>query len=180
MPETFDYLPSLQGPLLSLRPATSDDLEALYAAASDPLIWALHPDPERYRRDVFERNFFAPAMAGTGALMVIDRTSGVIVGSSRYYEWDPEAEEVAIGYTFLARSHWGGAFNRELKALMLRHAFRFARRVWFHIGVHNLRSRRAMEKIGGRLSHVEARDQNGSPVENCYYFIDRDDPGIFA
>lgn len=175
----FDYQPTLEGALLNLRPALPADLEALYAAASDPQIWAIHPDPERYRREVFERNFFTPAITGTGALVVIDRRSGSIVGSSRYYEWNPAAEEVAIGYTFLARSHWGGPFNRELKALMLHHAFRFARRVWFHIGIDNLRSRKAMEKIGGKLSHIEVRDQNGRPVENGYYYIDRDNPGIF-
>ena len=105
---------------------------------------------------------------------MVDRASDEVIGSSRYYDWNPAAAEVAIGYTFLARTHWGGVTNRELKGLMLAHAFRFARRVWFHIGVDNIRSRKAMEKIGGVLSHLETRDQNGRPVENCYYHIDRD------
>jgi RimJ/RimL family protein N-acetyltransferase len=108
-----------------------------------------------------------------------DRHSLRVIGSSRYYEWNARLQEVAVGYTFLARSHWGGEYNRELKALMLAHAFRFANRVWFHIGVDNIRSRKAMEKIGGRLSHMAFRDQNGRRVENCYYYIDRDgDAGI--
>jgi len=143
--------------------------------ASDPAIWAVHPDPERYKRDVFQRNFFQPAMQGSGALIVEDRRSGDVIGSSRFYEWDPEAQEVAIGYTFLARSHWGGDLNWQMKGLMLEHAFRCAQRVWFHIGVDNIRSRKAMEKIGGRLSHTEMRVQNGRQVENCYFYIDRDD-----
>jgi RimJ/RimL family protein N-acetyltransferase len=49
----------------------------------------------------------------------------------------------------LARSHWGGVFNREMKHLMLRHAFRFVKSVVFLVGPQNLRSQRAMEKIGG-------------------------------
>jgi N-acetyltransferase len=179
----FDFQPELSGAQLTLRPLRANDFEPLFAAASDRLIWAQHPDPERYQREVFERNFFRPALpenGGTGALVVIDKATNTLVGSSRYYEWDPAHPSVAIGYTFLARSHWGGAFNRELKGLMLRHAFRHASRVWFHVGVDNLRSRRAMEKIGGQLSHVEPRDQSGRQVDNAYYFIDRDAPGIFA
>jgi RimJ/RimL family protein N-acetyltransferase len=57
---------------------------------------------------------------------------------------------VEIGWTFLARSHWGGKYNGQMKELMLRHAFRFVERVVFLIGEHNLRSQRAVEKIGGR------------------------------
>jgi len=49
----------------------------------------------------------------------------------------------------LARSHWGGVYNREMKQLMLRHAFRFVNSVIFMVGAKNLRSQRAMEKIGG-------------------------------
>jgi RimJ/RimL family protein N-acetyltransferase len=55
---------------------------------------------------------------------------------------------VEIGWTFLARSHWGGRYNGEMKTLMLRHAFRFVGTVIFVIGTRNLRSQRAVEKIG--------------------------------
>ncbi len=179
MPESFNFLPVLEGASITIRPATAADFEPLYSAASDPEIWTLHPDPERYKRDVFERNFFAPAIAGTGALVVVDRETQSLIGSSRFYEWNSAAEEICIGYTFLARSHWGGDYNREMKGLMLQHAFQFSRRVWIHIGIDNFRSRKAMEKIGGKLSHTEFRNQGGRQVENCYYFIDRDDPGVF-
>ena len=52
------------------------------------------------------------------------------------------------GWTFLARSHWGGEYNREMKRLMLDHAFRFVGRVVFLIDSANHRSQRATEKIG--------------------------------
>src|SRR5690606_2932573 len=110
------------------------DFEPLYAAASDPLIWEQHPDPLRYQRDRFETDFFAGAVASKSAFVVTDNATGKVIGSSRYYEWNPTTQEVAIGYSFLARSHWGGAFNRDMKQLMLRHAFCWAKVVWFHIG----------------------------------------------
>jgi hypothetical protein len=114
----FDLQPTLVGETISLRPLITDDFEALYAAASDPLIWEQHPEPLRFQRQVFE-GFFADALASGGALLVTDKTSGEVIGTSRYYEWNPNQREVAIGYTFLVRSHWGGPTNREMKQLML-------------------------------------------------------------
>jgi hypothetical protein len=58
-----------------------------------------------------------------------------------------------------------------MKKLMLEHAFRWADAVWFHIGVNNWRSRKAMEKIGGVYSHSEARVGNGVAIEHAYYRI---------
>jgi RimJ/RimL family protein N-acetyltransferase len=166
----FDLQPTLVGATLSLRPLAAEDFEPLFAAASDPLIWEQHPEPTRYQRKIFE-GFFATALASKGALLVSDNASGEAIGSSRYYDWDPGAREVAIGYTFLARSRWGGAANLEMKRLMLDHAFRSARTVWFHIGTANLRSRRALEKIGGKLSHVGTKELNGVWHEFAFYKI---------
>jgi RimJ/RimL family protein N-acetyltransferase len=145
---TFELQPTLRGELLWLRPLRADDWEALYAVASDPLIWEQHPVPDRYREDVF-RGFFAEAMASGGALAVIDAKDDRMIGSSRYLALDPARSEVEIGFTFLARSHWGGIYNREMKELMLRHAFRFVEHVVFLVGPENWRSQKAVEKIGG-------------------------------
>jgi RimJ/RimL family protein N-acetyltransferase len=131
-----------------------EDFEALYAVASDPLIWALHPEPDRYKIDVFER-FFRGGLASRGALIAIDRKDNRVIGSSRYYGYDPAQSEIEVGWTFLARSYWGGRYNGEMKELMLRHAFTFVDNVVLLIGPENIRSRRAAEKIGGVL--VEPR-----------------------
>lgn len=144
----FDLQPNLRGELLELRPLHADDFTALFAVASDPLIWAQHPVRDRYTEAVFS-TFFHEAMESGGALVAVDRADGRIVGSSRFNGFDPERSEVEIGWTFLARSHWGGACNGEMKALMLGHAFRFVDSVLFVIGPDNLRSQRAVEKIGG-------------------------------
>jgi RimJ/RimL family protein N-acetyltransferase len=97
--------------------------------------------------DVF-RAFFREALESGGALVAIDAANGAIIGSTRFYGYDADRSEIEIGWTFLARSYWGGHYNREMKRLMLRHAFDFVDRVIFLVGPRNLRSRRAIEKIG--------------------------------
>ncbi len=146
--QSFAFQPTLEGALLRLRPLRADDFPALYAAASDPLIWEQHPQSERYREDVF-RPYFDMLLRSAEALVVVDRATDRVVGMSRYHGYDAERSEVEIGWTFLERSHWGGTYNRELKSLMLAHAFRFVRSVVFLVAPENVRSQRAVEKIGG-------------------------------
>lgn len=166
--------PVLEGELLLLRPLRDDDCQALYAVASDPLIWEIHPAHDRWREEVFGA-FFADALAKGGALAVIDRTNGAVIGSSRYQGHEAASGgSVEIGWTFLARSHWGGNANREMKRLMLAHAFRFVERVVFMVGEGNLRSRRAMETIGGRLTdYREVRMMAGGEMGHVQYEITR-------
>jgi RimJ/RimL family protein N-acetyltransferase len=144
---TFDLQPALKGELLELRPLRAEDLHDLFAVAADPLIWQQHPNNDRYKEEVFTV-FFREALECGGAFVAIDRKDGRVIGSSRFHGYDQEKSEIEIGWTFLARSHWGGAFNREMKKLMLGHAFRFVKSVIFVVGPQNLRSQRAVEKIG--------------------------------
>ena len=145
---SFDLQPILQGELLGLRPLRQKDFHDLYAVASDPLIWEQHPVKERYREEVF-RSFFREALESGGALIAVDSRNDQIIGSSRYHGYDEEKSEIEIGWTFLARPYWGGIYNREMKLLLLRHAFKFVNNVIFLVGPQNFRSQKAMEKIGG-------------------------------
>ncbi len=144
----FDSQPVLKGELLDLRPLRPGDFDDLYAVAADPLIWEQHPAKDRHQEQPF-REFFREALESGGALVAIDTKDGRMIGSSRFHGYDREGSEVEIGWTFLARSHWGGDCNREMKRLMLQHAFRFVERVVFLVGPGNRRSQRAVEKIGG-------------------------------
>jgi len=144
----FDLQPRLEGERIVLRPLEPHDFDALYAAARDPLIWELHPEPTRHEHAVFQR-YFDGAIDSGGAFAIIDRATGRIIGSWRYCNLLPG--EVEIGWTFLERAYWGGTCNRELKRLMIEHALRFVPRVVFVVGERNYRSRRALEKIGARL-----------------------------
>lgn len=165
----LDLQPTLVGSNISLRPLALDDFEDLYAAASNPEIWAQHPDSKRYKRDIFHERFFVGAIASLGAFAVLDNKTNIIIGSSRYYEYDPAKRELSIGYTFLAQEYWGGGANQEMKALMLEYAFNYVDAVWFHVGKDNIRSRKAVEKLGAELAYEKQRELDGKPFVQLYY-----------
>ena len=167
----FDFDPVLLGATLRVRPINADEFEALYAVASDPLLWEQHPARRRFERPVFEQ-WFADALV-QHALVVEELTTRRVIGSSRYYHWDSALREVAIGFTFIGRDHWGGTTNAELKRVMLDLAFRYADTVWFHVAPENMRSRKAVEKIGGTYSHTAVLAINGGAAgEHVFYRID--------
>lgn len=143
----FDLQPTLKGDLLELRPLQATDFNDLFAVAADPLIWEQHPVKDRYQKEVFE-DFFRESLQSYGALIAIDSMEGKVIGSSRFHGYDHNKSEVEIGWTFLARSYWGGIYNKEMKRLMLEHAFNYVNSVIFLVGVQNIRSQRAVEKIG--------------------------------
>jgi RimJ/RimL family protein N-acetyltransferase len=169
----FDLQPTLTSKLVELRPLRPEDFDALFQAASDPLVWEQHPERERYKKEVFQ-TYFNSGLESKGAFVVIDRRSSKIIGSSRYCNLKPEESEVEVGYTFLERAYWGGEYNREMKSLMLDHAFQFVKRVVFVVGDTNFRSRKALEKIGARFwKDAEWTAHNGSTRKTVLYEITR-------
>jgi RimJ/RimL family protein N-acetyltransferase len=168
---SFDLQPILKGELIELRPLKPEDWDDLFAVASDPLIWEQHPESNRYKEDVF-KVFFREAMACGGAFVIIDKKSQQIIGSTRFHGYDPEKSEIEIGWTFLARKYWGGRYNREMKQLMLDHAFRFVENVVLLVGENNIRSQRATEKIGAiKNGMVEKVYGNRPPSLSIKYVI---------
>jgi N-acetyltransferase len=158
-----DLQPTLVGETVVIRPLVEADWPALFAVASDPAIWELHPVRDRYKEEVF-RLYFDGAVQSKSAFVFVDRADGALVGSSRYHGHHTERREIEIGWTFLVRKLWGGGTNREVKRLMLTHAFTFADTVVFWVGAENWRSQRAMEKIGGvRRPELEWRPEAGGP-----------------
>ncbi|RQO64230.1 N-acetyltransferase [Pedobacter sp. KBW01] len=169
----FDLQPTLENDLIQIVPLKETDFEALYAVASDPLIWEQHPNKDRYQRTVF-KNFFKGAIESKGAFIVYEKETGKIVGSSRYYELDEENSSVAVGYTFIGREFWGKGHNRALKTLMLDYAFQFVDKVILHIGASNYRSQKATEKLGAsKVGELEVA-YYGEPVKlNFVYQVDK-------
>jgi N-acetyltransferase len=173
----LDRQPVLEGEHVLLRPLAPGDWDALFAVASDPLIWEQHPAHDRWREPVF-RAFFDDALANKGALVALDAATGAVIGSSRYQGLEEAAGgSVEIGWTFLARSHWGGTFNHEMKRLMLTHALASMAECRFLVGETNTRSRRALENIGAGLTdrREERIMAGGEVVPHLTYVITRDD-----
>jgi len=168
---SFDLQPHLKCELIELRPLKPKDWNDLFAVASDPLIWEQHPESDRYKEDVF-KVFFREALECGGAFVIIDAKSQQIIGSTRFHGYTPEKSEIEIGWTFLARKYWGGRYNWELKQLMLDHAFKFVENVIFLVGENNIRSQKAMEKIGAiRNGLVKKTYGNRPPSLNVRYVI---------
>jgi RimJ/RimL family protein N-acetyltransferase len=167
----FDLQPTLKGDLIELCPLRPQDFDALFFAASDPKIWEQHPESDRYQREVFQR-FFDGALESKGAFAIIERKSGRIIGSSRYCNLDLTNCEVEIGWTFLEPEFWGGTYNRELKQLMLDHAFRFVDRVVFVVGENNIRSQKALANIGASfLKKAQLPAADGTERTNVVFVI---------
>jgi N-acetyltransferase len=168
---SFDLQPHLKGELIELRPLRVEDWGGLFVVASDPLIWEQHPESDRYKQEVFKA-FFEGALESRGAFAVIDTKTQQLIGSTRFHGYDPEKSEIEIGWTFLARKYWGGRYNREMKQLMLNHAFKYVDDVVFFIGEDNIRSQKATEKIGAVRSGMAKRVYGNRPASlNVRYVI---------
>jgi N-acetyltransferase len=174
---SFDFQPILRGDLVTLRPLRRSDWDELFAVASDPLIWEQHPARDRYKQEVFQR-FFTEALEETnahgGAFAIVDNATGKIIGSTRFHASEAEPTEVEIGWTFLARSHWGGRYNHEMKRLMLEHAFQFVDRVFLLVGESNIRSQTAVQRIGGvKSGFVDKVNFSGTIARSIKYVINK-------
>ena len=160
--------------MLQLRPLSATDCDRLYAVAADPKIWEQHPDRTRWRPDGF-RTYFDQAMASGGALLASIAASGAessaVIGAPRFHGYDSVASEIEIGWTFLARDYWGGRYNREMKRLMVAHAFRFVQRVVFRIGRDNIRSQNVALKIGAVLAGAAT---DGLGIESYTFHLSAD------
>ena len=168
---SFDLQPYLKSEFIELRPLTPEDWDDLFAVASDPLIWEQHPESDRYKEGVF-KVFFREALESGSAFVVIDAKTEQIIGSTRFYGYDPEKSEIEIGWTFLARKYWGGRYNAEMKRLLLDHAFKFVKNVVFFVGEKNFRSQKAMKKIGATREGLVTRTYGNHPPHlNVKYVI---------
>jgi len=168
----FSLQPVLSNEYVKLEPLKVTDFEKLYKVAADPLIWEQHPTPDRYKEEVF-RLFFDGAIASGSAFLITDRDTRQVIGSSRYYDYQEAFSSIAIGYTFLARSHWGGTYNLAVKRLMLDYIFQLVEKVIFHVGPQNIRSQKAVLKLGARLDRIVDFDYYGQSRPHHEYVLEK-------
>lgn len=156
--------PTLENDLVILKPLQENDFESLFEVASDPLVWEQHPNKNRYQRDVFQ-NFFEGAIESKGAFIIIDKKTNTVIGSTRFYDLDEKNKSVLIGYTFYGRNYWGSTYNPSVKKIMLDYAFQFLDTIYFHIGADNIRSQKAIERIGAvKVREIEVA-YHGEPMK---------------
>ncbi|WP_436489541.1 GNAT family N-acetyltransferase [Chitinophaga sp. ARDCPP14] len=170
----FNIQPTLENEKVMILPLQQEDFDALYAVASDPEIWEQHPNKDRWRKEVFEV-FFEGAMQSKGAFKIVDKATGNIIGSTRFYEHNEQENSIFIGYTFYAKSYWGTGVNHLVKATMLEYIFQFVSSVYFHIGVNNLRSQISIGRIGAKkIAEQEVIYFGEAPRLNFVYEISRE------
>jgi len=166
----MDLQPTLDNELVQLRPLTPDDLEPLFNVAKDPLIWEQHPCPTRYERAEYEV-FIEDSLQSKGALIVIDKATKNMIGSSRFKAIEGVPTAVEIGWSFLAREYWGGRYNRAVKELMIEHALQSLSDIIFYIGKDNIRSQKAVEKLGAKKLVDSSHSLIKPATEDLTYLI---------
>ncbi|MFJ6197137.1 bifunctional pyridoxamine 5'-phosphate oxidase family protein/GNAT family N-acetyltransferase [Micromonospora sp. NPDC092111] len=150
----------LGGAHVLLEPLELAHADELYTATAEPEVWAHlgHPlpaDPDAMRAIV------AAALAarrGGERVPWVQRCArtGAVIGTTSYYEVDPERRSVAIGHTWLGRPWWRSGVNTEAKLLLLTRAFDElgAVRVVWHTDIRNTRSQAAIERLGAHREGV--------------------------
>lgn len=165
--------PLFENEKATLYPLQEKDFEALYAVASDSKIWEQHPNKDRWKKDVF-KTFFDLAMQSKGAFKIVDKTTGNIIGSTRFYNYNEQENSIFVGYTFYAVSYWGKGINKLVKVTMLDYIFQFVSKVYFHIGANNIRSQVAIERIGTvKIAEEVVTYSDGTSRLNFVYEISK-------
>ena len=171
----FSIQPILENENFKLIPLKENDFERLFEVASDPKVWEQHPNKDRYKREVFE-NFFKGALESKGAFLIIDKQSSEVLGSTRFYDFNEEKNSILIGYTFYGTKFWGKNINASVKKMMLDYIFQFVEKVIFHVGKDNIRSIKAMTKLGAEnLGETEVAYFGETPKINVVFQIKKDE-----
>lgn len=172
----------LEGRHARLVPMTPEHLPALWRAGGDPELWRwtvsqVHGEDDMRR--YVEEALAARAQGTALPFVTTDAASGEVVGSTRFGNADAHHRRVEIGWTWIARPFQRTAVNTEAKYLMLRHAFEALGciRVELKTDALNERSRRAIQRIGGREEGILRKHMltDHGRVRDTVYFSIVDD-----
>src|SRR5690606_2231373 len=156
---------TLSNDLVKLVPLTKEDYNWIYAVASDPGIWEQHPDRLRYTPVGFTK-YFKKLLNTDQPYIILDINTDQVIGATSFYQYNQKENTIAIGYTFLAQEFWGGGYNQSIKKLMMNFAFSSLNKIFFHVREGNIRSQKAIEKIGGKFERkYTSEDGLGTQIE---------------
>ncbi|SCG35841.1 bifunctional pyridoxamine 5'-phosphate oxidase family protein/GNAT family N-acetyltransferase [Micromonospora inositola] len=150
----------LRGEHVVLEPLDPAHAEELYAATADPEVWrhlgGRQPVDATEMGEVIAAYLAAHHRGERVPWVQRCAATRVVVGTTSFYEVDPDRRSVAIGYTWLGRPWWRSGINTEAKLLLLTRAFEElgAVRVVWHTDIRNERSQRAIERLGATREGV--------------------------
>ncbi|NGQ95207.1 GNAT family N-acetyltransferase [Brevibacillus sp. SYP-B805] len=172
------------GKKVKLTPMEMNHMESLYEAGRYPNIWTVTQgridsldDAREYVRKALEQKNALP-------FVIIDQESQKIVGSTRFYDISVQNRSLEIGSTWLTPAMWRTYVNTECKYLLLKHCFETLGtiRVQFKTDSRNIRSQRALERIGAVKEGVLRNHMilpDGYVRDSVYYsIIDREWPEV--
>jgi RimJ/RimL family protein N-acetyltransferase len=177
----------LQDDHVALEPLHLDHAPALEAAAADGELWNLwftSVPPPGQARSYVEKALQGQAGGAMLPFAIREKSSGTIVGTTRYYDYVAELPRLAIGYTWYAKSWQKSHLNTACKRLLLRHAFESLNcvAVEIHTDSRNLDSQRAIERLGAQREGVlraHKRRPDGSLRDTvCYSVIAGEWPDV--
>ncbi len=167
--------PTLQNSLVTLTPLKETDFDNLFKVAANSKIWEQHPNPNRFKIEEFT-NYFKGAIESKGAFLITENEFNKIIGSSRFYDFNQEENSLFIGYSFIDTPYWGGVYNKSIKKIMLDYIFDYVALVKFHVGKYNIRSQKAMQKLGAISAKEIAVSYYGeAPQINFEFCIKKED-----
>ena len=169
----------LKGEIVDLLPLEKKHFEELFLAASDKKLWELIPT-NCSNWETFETAYNAALTERSNGkqypFVIYHKESKKLIGSTRFFEIFQKDKKLEIGWTWIITKYWATEINLECKLLLLTYCFEVlnTRRVQLKTDENNLRSRKAIEKIGGQFEGVLRKDRikdNGVSRNAAYYSI---------
>jgi RimJ/RimL family protein N-acetyltransferase len=171
----------LTGLKASLIPLEAKFIDELYHYGKDESLWTHYTFREMKTYERF-KDFIMSSVNAMGrgenefTFCIIDNESNKAVGTTSFLDIQPASKSLEIGRTWIAKYLQGTGFNAECKYLLLTHCFETLGliRVFFKTDSNNLRSQKAMEKIGAKHEGILRNHmirEDGSFRHSAYYSI---------
>ncbi|MCB0535192.1 MAG: GNAT family N-acetyltransferase [Lewinellaceae bacterium] len=179
MPNWIDNSTELNGTLVQLAPLKTDHFDALLEVAADKRIWThytLDGSKAERLRSALNDGLLEWQKGTQFPFVIVEKSSNRLIGSTRLLELQQVHRKLEIGWTWLHPDYWGTAINLECKLLLLTFCFETlgATRVQLRTDENNLRSWKAIEKIGARFEGILRHDlirDDGSHRNSAYFSI---------
>ena len=179
MANWITYPLTLTGQTVDLLSLNEEHFPALESLAKDKRIW------EFYAFDGSAPDVFAKILSSTiperdkgtqFPFVILHKVENKIIGSTRFLDIQANHKKLEIGFTWLHPDYWGSAINLECKLLLLTYCFETLHtlRVQLKTDENNIRSRKAIEKIGGQFEGILRNDMlrdNNTSRNSAYYSI---------